>query len=72
MLFCPYSKSNRKSWKIFKQVVGRGGREEIHMIRLAFLKDYTPQCEKATVCGEEKLGTMECLGIKRRLVRKLL
>lgn len=25
--FCLYPKSNRKSWKIFKQVIGRGGRK---------------------------------------------
>lgn len=34
--FCLYPKSNRKSRKIFKQVIGRGGRKEMDIIRFAF------------------------------------
>lgn len=47
--FCLYPKSNRKSRKIFKQVIGRGGRKEMDIIRFAFWKDHTPQCEEETV-----------------------
>ena len=51
---CLSPKSKRKSWEIFKQVVGRGGKKERDMIRFTLQKDHSPECAKQTSCVEER------------------